>query len=61
MRFGTFLGSGGDALKFGRRCACWSKRHISFFLKRAPTLTGQVDQVEIVRVVDGRRDLTNLF
>jgi toxin ParE1/3/4 len=35
--------------------------YLILFETRPDTDEGQVDQVEIVRVVDGRRDLTNLF
>jgi toxin ParE1/3/4 len=35
--------------------------YLILFETRPDTDEGQVDQVAIVRVVDGRRDLTNLF
>jgi toxin ParE1/3/4 len=35
--------------------------YLILFETRPDTDEGPVDQVEIVRVVDGRRDLTNLF
>ena len=35
--------------------------YLILFETHPDTDEGQVDQVEIVRVVDGRRDLTNLF
>jgi toxin ParE1/3/4 len=35
--------------------------YLILFETHPDTDEGQIDQVEIVRVVDGRRDLTNLF
>jgi len=35
--------------------------YLILFETHPDTDEGQVDQVEIIRVVDGRRDLTNLF
>lgn len=40
----------------------WSKVRISFFTKPIKTPDdGPIDEVEVVRVVDGRRDLTSPF
>ncbi len=47
------------ARTYGRRRACWLRDPI--YERRPDTDDGQVDAVEIVRVVDGRRDLATLF
>ena len=55
-------GSARAAPTFGRRCECWSRgRHIIFYETHPDTDEGPVDRVEVIRVVDGRRDLSNLL
>jgi len=60
--FSTFLGSGPRRPEIRPTVRMLVEGHISFFLKRAPTLTG-VSSIKSrsSASVDGRRDITNLF
>jgi hypothetical protein len=58
----TIPGWDHDALIFGLRSVCSSRGpYLVLYATRPDTDEGPVDAVEIVRVVDGRRDLTILF
>jgi len=62
MRFSTFLGSGPRRPEIRPTVRMLVEGpYLILFETHPDTDEGEVDQVEIIRVVDGRRDITNLF